>query len=465
MLNPADFRPYQIDAARFCLKNQCVGLFLDMGLGKTVIIETVLRKLRMKGSKPALVVGPIRVIKTVWRQEARNWSHLTGDITFSIIRGTIEQRRTALAKKADVYLVNPEMLKWLFDELRDKLKGFFGQLVIDESSMFKNAGTKRFNLIRHRVKHFPRRYVLTGTPTPNSLLELWTQMFLLDGGKRLGTSFNRFKWRFFMPDDYQMYHWTARPGAEEYIYKLVGDIIVRLDSDDYAKMPKVLENQIVVVMPDSARKVYHDVEKKMLAEVETGKVTAANAGVAVMKCWQIANGAVYLEDGSWQQLHTAKLAALEESLDEIHEPVIVVYQFKHELELIKRRLISNTEFDFRRIEVLTESDDVEKTIEDWNAGKIDVLLLHPASGGHGLNLQHGGHVFIWFSLTWSLEQYQQTIARLNRLGQKKPVIVHKIMAEDTVDYDLDRALHSKEVGQLALLNALRERTQIRELLS
>ena len=465
MLHPIDFQPHQILAARFCLRNPCAGLFLDMGLGKTVIVETVLRKLRIKGRKPALVVGPIRVIKTVWRQEAKKWSHLQNELVFSTIRGTLEERRAAIAKRADIYLVNPEMLKWLFDELGKKLKDFFDVLVIDESSMYKNAGTKRFALLRHKLKHFQFRYVLTGTPTPNTLLEIWTQVFILDLGKRLGSSFDRFKWRFFMPDDYQMYHWTPRPGAEQYIYKLVSDVIMRLDGSDYDKMPRVIENPIVVTLPSSARKVYDDMEDKMLAQVEAGKVTAANAGVAVMKCWQIANGAVYLEDGSWEQLHTAKLIALEEALDEIHEPVIVVYQFKHELELIKRRLISNTAFDFRRVEVLTESDDVEKTIDDWNAKKIDVLLLHPASGGHGLNLQYGGHVFIWFSLTWSLEHYQQVVARLNRQGQTKPVIVHKIMAEGTVDYDLDRALHAKEAGQLALLNALRERTQIREMLS
>jgi SNF2 family DNA or RNA helicase len=469
-MTPDDFRAYQVQAARFCLRNGCAGLFLDMGLGKTAIIETVIRKLKLKGSKPALVVGPIRVIKTVWRQEAKLWTHLADELTFSMVRGTDAQRQAALATRADVYLVNPEMLKWLFDELGDRLEGFFDVLVIDESSMYKNAGTKRFTTLRHKLHHFKYRYVLTGTPTPNSLWEIWTQVYILDLGKRLGTSFNRFKWRFFAPDDYTMRKWTARPGAHEYIYKTVGDLIMRLDGDDYNHMPQMIENKIWVELPNDARAMYDDMEMELMAGVDAGSVTAANAGVASMKCRQIANGVVYLddeEDGTRSHkeshhVHSAKLTALEEALDEIHEPVIVVYQFRHELELIKHRLISNTIHDWRRVEVLSESEDVEKTIEDWNAKKIDVLLLQPASGGHGLNLQHGGHVFIWFSLTWSLEQYQQTIARLYRQGQTKPVIVHKIMASNTIDESLDGALRSKERGQLALLNALRARTKTRE---
>jgi len=459
-----ELRSYQVKAVEFLLANPSAGLFLDMGLGKTVAMLTALYEFKQHGVGPALVVGPIRVIETVWRQEAEEWEHLNGALTFSLVRGTPAERCAALAAPADVYLINPHQLEWLLDELGDGLTNRFGTLVIDESSMFKNVSTKRFKLLRHKLHNFQRRYILTGTPTPNSLLELWTQMFLLDRGDRLGTAYSRFRERFFHTTDYLGYKWEPRPNAAEHVYKLVEDIVLRMDAKDYLELPEVVENIVEVQLPLAVRKIYNDLENKMLAEVGDGKVTASNAAVAIGKCWQVANGALYTGideatgKNAWTQLHTAKLDALDDILDEVHEPVIVVYQFQHELALLKERLAS------RNPVVLAESDAV-KTVADWNDGKINIMLLHRASGGHGLNLQKGGHVFVLFSLTWSLEQHQQTIARLNRMGQTKPVIVHKIMAANTVDQDLDAALHSKAEGQAALLNSLRAHALERELLN
>jgi SNF2 family DNA or RNA helicase len=349
-------------------------------------------------------------------------------------------------------LINPEHLNWLLDLLGDKPYPF-ETLIVDESSMFKDVSTKRFARLRWKVKNFSRRYIMTGTPTPNRLLELWPQIFLLDLGQRLGSSYGKFKERFF-DQDYTGYKWEPKPGAEKKIYSLIADITLRMDNKDYLSLPKVTFNHVKVSLPEAVRKLYRSVEKDAMAQIsQFSRITAVNAPAELIKCRQIANGVVYATkpDGTktTEVLHSEKLRATREIVEETGSPVIVVYNFKHELALLQEELK-----DFSPV-VLTESKNAERTIDDWNSGKIQVLLLHPASGGHGLNLQEGGHTLIWYALNFSYEQYLQVNARINRQGQKFPVMIHILVAEDTVDELLVDLMASKAAGQDRLFDYLK----------
>ena len=447
----SELRAYQGRAIEHLLSHPQAGLFLDMGLGKTVVAQTAVFEFLRFGVGPTLVVGPIRVIETVWRQEAKRWEH-TKDLTFSLVRGTAAERELALLTKADIYLVNPEHLVWLF-EYYGKRNHPFETLIVDESSKFKNVSTVRFRTIRNKIKSFSRRYILTGTPTPNKLLELWTQIFILDEGKRLGTSYGRFKERYFYPVDHWGYKWEPRPGAREAIYEAISDLVLRMDAKDYLQLPEVTYNRVECPLPPAIKQVYREVEDQAFALIsEMEHITALNVVGAMMKCRQIANGVVYTDvngDKGVKHLHNEKLDACKEIIEETGSPVIVVYNFKHELEFLKEHLK-----EFSPV-VLTEARSVEKVVEDFNAGDIQVLLLHPASGGHGLNLQGACHTMIWFGLTFSYEQYVQTIARINRQGQSMPVIVHLLVAPLTVDELLIQTLAAKAKGQNELFTYLK----------
>lgn len=445
-------RVYQCKCIEFLLSHLFAGLFLDMGLGKTISALTAIVEFLRFGVGPTLVVGPIRVIETVWRQEAKAWNH-TKHLTFSLIRGNVEQRRAAMAVKADIYLVNPEHLTWLFEQIPGNAKWPWEVLFIDESSMFKNVGSKRFKNLRFKIKNFTRRYILTGTPTPNRLLELWPQIFLLDGGQRLGSSFTRFKQRYFEPVDRWGYKVVPRHGAKERIYNLIADLVLRMDAKDYLDLPKVQVNRVLCPLDDKVMKTYRSVEQDAFAKLEgMTHITALNVIGAMIKCRQIANGVVYTDtDGEKgvSILHSEKLDAAREIVDETGSPVIIVYNFQHELALLKEQ------FKDLNPVVLNESKDAVKTVNDWNAGKIELLLLHPKSGGHGLNLQIGGHVMIWFGLTFSFEEYIQTIARINRQGQTKPVMLHLLIAPGTIDELLEAVLKGKQDGQDDLFSFLK----------
>jgi SNF2 family DNA or RNA helicase len=450
-----DLRPYsQGKAIEFMLSHPQGGIFLDMGLGKTAAAETVVMELLRFGVGPTLVVGPIRVIETVWRQEAAKWEHLK-HLKFSLVRGNVQERRNALDAEADVYLINPEHLGWFFDVMGGGPYKF-ETLIIDESSMFKNVSSKRFMMLRHKVKHFQRRYILTGTPTPNKLLELWPQIFILDQGERLGKTYTKYKQRFFEPVDHWGYKWEPKEGAKEKIFELIADIVLRIENAD---APQITYNPIQINLSEAVMKVYKEVEDaafSALSELEV--VTALNAAGALMKCRQIANGVVYadeLEEKSTAKnrivkiIHKQKLDAMREIIDETGSPVIVVYNFKHELRLIQEELK-----DLNPV-VLAEAKDAEEAIDRWNNGDIPVLLLHPQVGGHGLNLQEGGHTMIWFGLTFSYEQYIQTIARINRQGQRFPVVIHALIAVETVDEFLQEVLAGKAAGQGELFDYLK----------
>lgn len=432
-------RDYQEEMVKHLLDHNSAGLFVDMGFGKTVATLVALEKMKEDNVLPTLLIAPIRVIKSVWRQEAEKWGI---DLSFSLVHGKPKEREAALKKKADIYLINPENLVWLFDQ---KLPDF-KILVIDESSLFKNVGSKRFKKLRYKVKNFDRRYILTGTPTPNSIGEIWTQMFILDKGERLGKTYGGFKSRYFEQVDYQGWVFQPREGAEEEIYSKVQDIILQ-QGGNLKGLPEFKFNKIIVDMDKEHKDFYQSMEEHSIASLDGEVLTSMNVVSALMKCRQISNGVFYNDDGEIVKLHDKKLEVLEEIVEETNSPVLIIYNFKHELEEIKSRLKK-----YKPV-VLNEEDDA---VERWNKGKIEVLLLHPASGGHGLNLQDGGHTMVWYGLTFSYEQFAQTIKRLHRSGQKHPVVCHLIMCRGTVDILMWAALQSKEQGQKKLLEALKE---------
>lgn len=456
-----ELRSYQVEGVNFLLNRFGAGLYQDMGLGKSITALTTILELRRFGYGPALVIGPIRVIETVWMQEAKEWEH-TQHLTFSLVRGDEHERRKALLKYVDVYLINPDLLGWLFETIKKPYP--WEILVIDEASMFKKAGNVRFRTIKHKIKLFRRRYTMTGTPAPNKLLELWPHMFIVDQGERLCRRFGDFKSRFYEPvvpidhndkkNPTNFLPWELKKGAENKIYSLIADVVFRTENLD---LPKANFNIVNVILPSKARRIYDEMEDDALSELGGGKaITAANAAVALMKCRQIANGIVYTTPSEFDEdqtkevklIHREKLLATREIVDETGSPVIIVYNFKHELEFLKK--------EFERYVVLKESKNTERTIRRWNLGKIPILFLHPRSGGHGLNLQHGGHTMIWFGLTFSYEEYIQTIARINRQGQKHPVIIHLIIALQTVDIFLRKVLKAKASKEANLFDYLKE---------
>lgn len=430
-------RPSQEVMVQHLLDHNHAGLFVDMGWGKTI---AMLRALWEMEEGPTLLVAPIRVIQSVWRQEARKWGI---GLSFSLVYGKPKERLAALDKKADIYLINPENLVWLFNQ---KKLPKFQILIVDESSMFKNVGSKRFRKLRYKIKNFKRRYILTGTPTPNSLLELWPQMFMLDQGERLGRTAGAYKSRFFHAVDYHGWKFEPNEGAKEIIYDRVQDIVLQ-QGGNLPGLPEFTYNRIRVTLDPKHKKFYDDIEEEALATFDGVTITAANVVSGMMKCRQISNGMFYDNDGKAVELHTKKIDALKEVIEETGSNVIVVYNFRHELAAIQKKLK-----EYKPVVLNRDKDAVEK----WNAGEIRVLLLHPASGGHGLNLQDGGHTMVWFGLTFSYEQFAQTIKRIHRSGQQHPVVCHFITARGTVDQLMWRVLRSKEKGQAELLKALED---------
>lgn len=442
----------QMRAADFIVDNPHAGIFLDMGLGKTGATLTALAELIPQGFHPILIVGPIRVIETVWPVEAKLWAH-TKHLKFSVIRGNEEQRIAAVAKQADIYLINPEMLRWFIQKYKKYLKAW-KVLIVDESSDFKDPGSKRFKSLRFQVKKFQRRYILTGTPRPNSLLELYTQILILDLGRRFGTRFDFFKDRFFEPVDYFGYKWEPKAGAKKRIYEMLADLVIRIQS----KGKKPIENRVEIRLPPKAMKVYREMEDEALSYIDKHtELSAKNVVAAMMKCRQIANGAVYDEDKNIHIIHLEKVKACEKIVNETGSPVIIVYNFKHERDLLAKKLKAYNPV------ILSQAKHPNKVIAKWNEGKIPVLLLHPKSGGHGLNLQHGGHTQIWLGLTFSYEQYAQTIKRIDRMGQKFRPVIHTLIAPGTVDELIEQAIKSKARGQRQLLRFLRRYSDARDI--
>ena len=437
---------YQQFATDFILSQSICCLMLDMGLGKTVITLTALWQLALDSFDVSrvLVIAPKRVAEDTWPKELAKWEHLTG-LTSSLVLGSAAERKAALQRKACLYIINRENVAWLVkNHYWD-----FDMVVIDELSSFKSNKAERFKAMK-KVRPMVTRIVgLTGTPAPNTLLDLWPQMYLMDMGQRLGRFIGGFRDRFFLPDKRNreiIYSYKPREGAEDAIHALISDICISMKAADYLDMPERIDNRIEVSMSPKERKLYDDFQKDMVLSIGDEELDAVNAAALSNKLLQMANGAVYGEDKKVIPIHDRKLDALEDLVEAANgKPLLVAYWYKHDLQRIKAR--------FKNARCI----DTAKDIDDWNAGKIPLALIHPASAGHGLNLQDGGCTIVWFGLTWSLELYQQLNARLWRQGQKHTVVIHHIVTKGTHDEDVMRALENKDTRQSALIEAVRAR--------
>ena len=436
---------YQQYATRFIEKNEVAAIFLECGLGKSVITLTAIKNLIAKGEvKKVLVIAPLRVGKTTWPDEIEKWEHLKG-LTYSVAIGTVKERESALRKNADITIINRENVEWLI--AKSGVPFDYDMVVIDELSSFKSYKAKRFKYLLKARPTVERIVGLTGTPSSNGLMDLWAQFRLLDLGERLGRYITRYREGYFTPDKRNaqvVFSYKPLPGAEEKICDKIGDITISMKAKDYLKMPDLVMNTVKVKMSDKDGAIYEQLKDDMFIDIREEEIDVANAAALSNKLQQLANGAIYGADKKVIRIHDGKLDALEDLIESANgKPVLVAYWFKHDLERIKER------FPFVR-EIKTPDD-----IKAWNKGEILVGIIHPASAGHGLNLQQGGSTMIWFGLTWSLELYQQTIARLYRQGQTKTVVVHHIVTEGTIDELMLVSLDRKEKRQDALIDAVK----------
>ena len=445
MLHRDNLHEYQKYSIEFIKKNPISAIFLDCGLGKTVITLTAIKDLILDSFevKKVLVICPLRVA-TVWNDELHNWSHLDG-LKISTAIGSQSERLEALKQKADIYIINRENVEWLVNKSGSKFD--FDMLVIDELSSFKSYQAKRFKSLLKVRPEATRIVGLTGTPTSNGLMDLWAEYRILDFGKRLGRFITHYREQYFIPDKRNanvVFSYKLIPGAKEAIYKKISDVTISMKAVDYLDMPSKVINQVKVQLSDEEMSVYQEMKDDMVASLDDDfEIDAFKAAALSNKLLQMANGAVYDENKEVHYIHDRKLDALEDLIEQANgKPVLIAYWFKHDALRIKKR------FEVR--EIKTEQD-----IIDWNLGLITVALIHPASAGHGLNLQKGGSTLIYFGLTWSLELYEQCNARLWRQGQKDTVVIHHIIAKDTIDEAVMRALKSKEKTQTALINAVK----------
>jgi SNF2 family DNA or RNA helicase len=442
--SPHDYQTY---ATKFILQHPISAIFLDMGLGKSVITLTSIFDLCLDSFliSKVLVIAPLRVARDTWPAEIEKWDHLKG-LTYSVAVGTEQERRFALMKNVDVYLINRENVDWLVT--KSSLPFDYDMVVVDELSSFKAYGSKRFKALR-RVRPKVKRIVgLTGTPSGNGLMDLWAEIGILDMGQRLGRFITHYRNSFFTPDKHNqqiVFSYKPLPGAEDEIYRRISDITISMKNTDYLKMPECMINEIPVRLSDKERKVYDIMKRDLLLSLEGQEIDAGSAASLSNKLLQMANVAVYTDDGSVVNIHDRKLDALEDIIEAANgKPVLVAYWFKHDLNRILKRFPA---------EKLDSSDSIQR----WNDGEIPLAVIHPASAGHGLNLQAGGSTLVWFGLTWSLELYQQTNARLWRQGQKDTVIIHHIITQGTIDEDVMRALERKDKTQTALIEAVKAR--------
>jgi len=445
------FKPhdYQRYAVNHIIDNSAAGLFLDMGLGKTVTTLTAIDELLFLGEvNKVLVIAPLRVAEDTWSTEIDKWDHLK-NLRISKILGNPNQRLRAINTPADIYVTNRENVEWLVNELFAKWP--FDMVVIDELSSFKSSKAIRFRALKKVRPYFKRIVGLTGTPAPNSLIDLWPQVYLLDGGKRLGKTITGYKDQYFRPgrkNGYVVYEWKLKEGSEETIQSRISDICISMKAKDYLNLPERIDNPVEINLPENAINKYKQLEKELVIELGEDDITAANAAVLTNKLLQISNGAIYSENHEVIEIHEEKLKVLEDIVEAANgKPVLVFYTYKHDYTRIVKHL---KKYKARGLE-----DSID--IAEWNKGNIPVLLVHPASAGHGLNLQYGGNIIVWFGLTWSLELYQQANARLHRQGQKETVIIHHLISKGTVDEDVMKALANKEINQNMLLEAVKAR--------
>lgn len=437
---PHDYQAFAID---YIETHPVAAVLLDMGLGKTVISLTAIADLLFDSflAHHVLVIAPLRVARDTWPAEIGKWSHLR-HLTYTVAVGTAKERRAALMRGADITIINRENLSWLIED-----SGFpfdYDTVIVDELSSFKNHQSKRFKALL-RVRSTVKRIIgLTGTPSSNGLMDLWAEFRLLDMGQRLGRFITQYRNAYFMPDKRNgeiIYSYRPLPFAEDAIYRKISDITISMKSTDHLKMPELVSTQYEVRLSDAETERYADLKQEQLPD---GEVTAANAAALTGKLAQLANGAIYADTGEVVEFHERKLDALEDIIESANgKPVLVAYWFRHDLQRIKGR------FDVRELKS-------SKDIADWNSGKIPVAVIHPASAGHGLNLQAGGSTLVWFSLTWSLELYQQANARLWRQGQSAgTVVIQHIVTKGTIDEQILRALQAKDKTQATLIEAVK----------
>mgnify|MGYP001008401941 FL=1 len=436
---------YQEYATNFILSHPIAAILLEMGLGKSVITLTAIFDLTLDSFliRKVLVIAPLRVARDTWPAEIEKWDHLNG-LTYSVAIGSEAQRKAALLQRAQVYLINRENVDWLIND--SGIPFDYDMVVIDELSSFKSHTAKRFRALRKVRPNVKRIVGLTGTPSSNGLMDLWAEIGILDMGQRLGRYISHFRNTYFVPDKRNqqiIFTYKPKPGAEEAIYRLISDITISMKNTDYLKLPDLVLNEIPVLLSEDERQQYEIMRSEMVLSLKGKEIDAVNAAALSNKLLQMANGAVYDGNGGVIRIHDRKLDALEDIIEAANgKPVLIAYWYKHDLERIMER--------FPAIQL-----DNAESIKRWNDGEIPVAVIHPASAGHGLNLQAGGSCLVWFGLTWSLELYQQTNARLWRQGQKDTVIIHHIVAKETIDEQVMKALKRKDKTQTALIDAVK----------
>lgn len=475
MLRRSDMRPYQTRGSAF-VKSQLkkglgAALLIDMGLGKTIISLTALADLLADGTiTRVLLVGPLRVVMGVWRQEARKWAH-TRHITFKLVHGNETKRLQALESDAQVHLINVDNVPWLFQVLKTRRKREGGwpydALFIDESSMFKTPGSKRFTSLRSYLKNFQHRVIMTGTFAPKGLMDVWSQVFILDRGARLGETVSSYRSRFFSPSGYMGYGYTPDEGAAEKVLSLISPIALTMRAEDWLDLPEVLEQTIYVDLPPTAARQYAQLEKDMYLELEKGNAEALSAASLSSKCWQLANGALIVEapDGQkvWQPMHDAKIDALREVLDGTSENVLVAYWFKSDLARLREA--------YPKAPCIADAKNpkaLERLQDEWNAGKHRVMFIHPQGGGHGLNLQGGGNEMVFFSMLWGREAYAQVRERMGaarQVGKRDCVRYKYIVCRGTVDEVMIATQRQRHHNERAYVRMLKEYREVRELLT
>lgn len=446
---PPPYQQYCIDQA---IQKPALGLFLDMGLGKTIITLSAINELKYGrfAVRKVLVIAPKKVAEATWQREAAKWDNVR-HLRFSTVLGSQNRRIRALNTPADIYVINRENVVWLVDYYQNDWP--FDMVVCDEFSSFKNHSAKRFKALAAIRGHINRFIGLTGTPSPNGLDDLWSQIYLLDQGQRLGKYYTHFREQYFEPGKRSrdvIYQYDPKEGASEAILAKISDICVSMKASDYLQLPKCVTDEVPVVLNEKAKKAYIELEREMVLELPEDTIDVTSAAALSNKLQQLANGAVYDEDHEYHDVHNCKIEAFLELLERLNgQHALVFYNFQHDRERLVQ-VLEKAKINYRVFKDAADED-------DWNAGKIDVLLTHPASTAYGLNLQQGGHHVIWFGLNWSLELYQQANKRLHRQGQEHPVIIHQLLCVGTRDEDMAIALAQKDSAQEWLLRSLKAR--------
>ncbi len=441
MLKRENLHHYQNSALDVVLNKKKCALFLDMGLGKTTTTLTAIYDLYYNFSvERILVIAPLKVANNVWHKEAQKWEHLQ-ELDIAIATGSVNERLSAINSNKTITLINKENVPWLIE----KCKWKWDMVVIDESSSFKSAKAKRFRALKKVMKYIRSIVLLSGTPSPNGMMDLWSQMYLIDQGERLGRTITNYRQRFFVPDGYMGYNYKLKPGAKEQIMELIKDVCVTMTAEDYLELPECINVNEFIELPDKAKQQYKELEKEFIISLDDIDIESPSKAALGNKLLQICNGSVYDAERNVHEIHNEKIERLKEIIeDNPGENFLVAYNYKHDLEKLQKAFPKAVKLETAKQE------------DDWNKGKIKILLAHPASAGHGLNLQYGGNVIIWYGLTWNLEYYQQFNKRLHRQGQKNIVRNIHLIAKGCLDEKvLFFALSGKAKTQKDLIDYLK----------